>query len=236
MIPTDMLQSGAAAMGIELSDTQLAQFDRYAALLVEWNEKMNLTAITDPTEIVIKHFLDSLSFLNCVTPPRGAALVDVGTGAGFPAVPLKIARPDLKITLLDSLNKRLLFLQEVSAQLQLPMATVHARAEEGGRNAQLREKFDIATARAVAALPVLSEYCLPFVKKGGMFVAMKGPSGPSELQDAEKALRLLGGQAEATHTRTLQDGSSRTLIVIRKVNLTPPMYPRAGGKIAKAPL
>ena len=236
MIDRDMLKNGAAAMNIPLTDAQLALFDRYAELLVEWNEKMNLTAITDPEGIVIKHFLDSLSLLCCVQIPRGALLVDVGTGAGFPAVPLQIARPDLKITLLDSLNKRLLFLQEVAAQLHLPMKTVHARAEEGGRNAQLREKFDVATARAVAALPALSEYCLPFVKKGGLFVAMKGPGGAAELAEAEKALRLLGGHAEATHERTLQDGSARTLIVIRKAAHTPPQYPRAGTKIAKSPL
>ncbi|MBQ9083297.1 MAG: 16S rRNA (guanine(527)-N(7))-methyltransferase RsmG [Clostridia bacterium] len=210
MIPVEMLKSGAAAMNIELTDTQLAQFDLYATLLVEWNQKMNLTAITDPEGIVVKHFLDSLSFLRYVKPPKNASLIDVGTGAGFPAVVLKIARPDLRITLLDSLNKRLLFLQEVSRQLHLPMTTVHARAEEGGRNPQLRQKFDFATARAVAALPVLSEYCLPFVKKGGAFVAMKGPGGETELTDAQKAIRTLGGKHEETHLHTLEDGSSRT--------------------------
>ena len=236
MIPVEMLKSGAAAMHIELTDTQLAQFDLYASLLVEWNQKMNLTAITDPEGIVVKHFLDSLSFLSCVKVPKNASLIDVGTGAGFPAVVLKIARPDLRITLLDSLNKRLLFLQEVSKQLGLPMTTVHARAEEGGRNPQLRQKFDFATARAVAALPVLSEYCLPFVKKGGAFVAMKGPGGETELADAQKAIRTLGGKAEETHLHTLDDGSSRTIIVIRKIAPTPPAYPRAGGKIAKYPL
>lgn len=236
MIPVELLKNGAAAMGIDLTPEQLDRFDLYARLLVEWNQKMNLTAITDPEGIVVKHFLDSLSLLSCVKLPKNASLIDVGTGAGFPAVVLKIARPDLKITLLDSLNKRLLFLQEVSRQLGLPMTTVHARAEEGGRNPQLRQKFDFATARAVAALPVLSEYCLPFVKKGGTFIAMKGPGGEAELTDAEKAIRTLGGKAEETHLRTLEDGSSRTLIVIRKVSPTPPAYPRAGGKIAKAPL
>ena len=236
MIDVSRLRSGAAEMNIPLTDAQLTQFDRYAQLLVEWNEKMNLTAITDPEGIVVKHFLDSLSLLQGVNLPKNASLVDVGTGAGFPAVPLKIARPDLRVTRLDSLNKRLLFLQEVSAQLALPMATVHARAEEGGRNPQFREKFDVATARAVAALPILSEYCLPFVKKGGVFGAMKGPGGGQELKDAEKAIRLLGGKTEAVHEHILADGSSRSIIVLRKANHTPPVYPRAGGKIAKAPL
>jgi 16S rRNA (guanine527-N7)-methyltransferase len=152
MIPVEMLKSGAAAMHIELTDTQLAQFDLYASLLVEWNQKMNLTAITDSEGIVVKHFLDSLSFLSCVKVPKNASLIDVGTGAGFPAVVLKIARPDLRITLLDSLNKRLLFLQEVSKQLGLPMTTVHARAEEGGRNPQLRQKLPASSFRSASMI------------------------------------------------------------------------------------
>ncbi len=236
MIPIDLLRTHAAALGVALNEEQLAQFDRYAQLLVEWNEKMNLTGITDPEGIVIRHFVDSLTLLCCVQPAPGASLIDVGTGAGFPAVPLKIARPDLRVTLLDSLNKRLVFLQAVSDALALPMEIRHARAEEGGRDPKLREKFDLASARAVAQLPVLAEYCLPFVKKGGVFVAMKGPDCGDELHRAEKALRTLGGTLGEVQARTLPDGSGRTLICVKKTAPTPTAYPRAGAKIAKAPL
>lgn len=236
MIPTEMLRSGAAEMNIALTDHQLAQFDQYAALLTEWNEKMNLTGITDPEAIVVRHFLDSLSVLACTEVPQGASVVDVGTGAGFPGIPLKIARPDLRITLLDSLNKRLIFLRAVCDELRLTTALLHIRAEEGGRNPALRAQFDLATARAVAALPVLAEYCVPFVRKGGVFVAMKGPDCGAECAAAEPAIRTLGGRVERTAERTLPDGSGRTLIVVRKTAPTPPAYPRAAAKIAKAPL
>ena len=236
MIPITLLQQGAAARGLTLDETALRRFDRYAELLTEWNEKMNLTAITEPEAITVRHFLDSLSLLTAAELPEGASFIDVGTGAGFPAVPLKIARPDLQVTLLDSLQKRLTFLEAVSAELELPMTVVHARAEEGGRQPALREQFQVAAARAVAALPVLCEYCLPYVRVGGCFVAMKGPDCGEELAAAKNAMGQLGGKLESLRELTLEDGSGRTILVIRKLRETPAAYPRAGAKIAKKPL
>lgn len=236
MIPLELLRSGCAARNIPLDEQAEQRFDRYAQLLVEWNEKMNLTAITEPEAITVRHFLDSVSLLTAVELPQGASLIDVGTGAGFPAVPLKIVRNDLNVTLLDSLQKRLNFLDEVSTALSLPMKTVHARAEEGGRQKALREQFDVATARAVAALPVLAEYCLPYVKVGGCFVAMKGPDCAEEIAAAKNAIGQLGSKIESTREETLEDGSGRTLIVIRKMKETPAAYPRQSAKISKKPL
>ena len=236
MIPFELLRSGFAARKIFLSQPAEQRFDRYAQLLVEWNEKMNLTAITEPEAITIRHFLDSVSLLTAVELPEGASLIDVGTGAGFPAVPLKIVREDLQVTLLDSLQKRLNFLDAVSNAIALPMTTVHARAEEGARQKTLREQFDFATARAVAALPVLCEYCLPYVKVGGCFVAMKGPDCSEEIASAKNAIGQLGGKLESTREETLEDGSGRTLIVIHKVKETPAAYPRQSAKIAKKAL
>lgn len=175
MIDKRMLAEYAAALGLPLGEAELERFDRYAELLVEWNERMNLTAITEPGEIVVKHFVDSLTLLRAFTPPVGATLVDVGTGAGFPSVPVKIVRPDLRVTLLDSLNKRLVFLRELSGALgQEENVCVHARAEEAGRQPGHREQYALATARAVAHLRELSEYCLPLVRVGGMVRGAQG--------------------------------------------------------------
>ena len=243
MIEKGLLREYAAPYGVTLDDTACDRFDRYAQLLVEWNEKMNLTAITRPEDIVLKHFADSLTALPLLPEKQGIRLIDVGTGAGFPGIPLAIARPDVKLTLLDSLNKRLIFLQEVCRALDIPAQTVHARAEEGGRRPQLREQFDVATARAVAALPVLAEYCLPFVKTGGQFIAMKGPESDAECRAAARAVTVLGGEPPRTHALLLprepKDGveqSERRVFVISKVKHTPAQYPRPSAKIAKAPL
>ena len=236
MIPLEILRSGFSGRNIPLSKQAEKRFERYAQLLTEWNEKMNLTAIVEPQAIVIRHFLDSVSLLNAVELPQGASLIDVGTGAGFPAVPLKIVREDLHITLLDSLQKRLGFLRAVSEALALPMETVHLRAEEGGRQKALREQFDFAAARAVAALPVLCEYCLPYVRVNGCFVAMKGPDCADEIASAKNAIGQLGGKLESIREEALEDGSGRTLIVIRKMKETPAAYPRQSAKIAKKPL
>lgn len=222
--------------GISLSEKQLGQFQRYMELLVEWNRKMNLTAITDPEGVTVKHFYDSLLLLKAVELPEGASLIDVGTGAGFPGIPVAIARPDVKLTLLDSLNKRLVFLAEVCRELGISAEIRHARAEEGGRQKELREQFDFATARAVAGMNVLSEYCVPFVKKGGAFVAMKGPDGEEELKQAACGIGTLGGKPEKAAHFTLPDGSQRCIIVVRKVRETPAAYPRHGAKISKKPL
>ncbi len=219
--------------GLELTDEIRQRLTAYGNMLIDWNEKINLTAITDPDGILYKHFYDCLLFFKACDIPEGASVIDVGTGAGFPGIVLKIVRPDIKLTLLDSLNKRIIFLNEVLKELSLSAEAVHLRAEEGGRNPLYREKFDIACARAVAALPVLSEYCLPFVKVGGRFVAMKGSSGAEELQAAQNAIKLLGGKKEALLESTLTGDEKRTFAVIKKISQTPPKYPRSGGKISK---
>lgn len=223
-----------AKENLTLSDIQIEKFKTYAEMLVEWNEKINLTAITDDEGIAEKHFLDSVLPLTKVDVPRGTTLIDVGTGAGFPAIPMKIYCEDIEITLLDSLNKRINFLSEVSDELGLSADCIHSRAEDGGKNPDLREKFDIATARAVAPLPVLCEYCLPFVKVGGKFLALKGPNENAE--DAEKAVEILGGKICSTWNYSLPSGDNRRLIVIEKVKETPKKYPRDAGKIKKSPL
>ena len=230
------LQELAQAVGISLSGPQLGKFQRYLELLLVWNEKVNLTAITEPQEVVIKHFLDSLLLLNTVSLKQGAKVIDVGTGAGFPGIPLKIARPDLDLTLLDSLNKRLVFLQELLKELELSAETVHCRAEEGGRKKELRGKFDFVTARAVAPLNLLCEYCLPFLKVGGIFAAMKGPNCSEEIEAAKKAIGILGAEIKEKKELDLPDGSGRTIIVLKKCKETSDRYPRISAKIAKNPL
>lgn len=217
-----------------LTDEQLEQFDTYARLLVEWNEKMNLTAITEPDEIVIKHFVDSLAFLEYADLPQGAKVIDVGTGAGFPSVPLLIARPDIQLTLMDALNKRLNFLDAVLTETGLDAELVHSRAEELGKNKNYREQYDIATARAVAPMNVLSEYCLPFVKLGGEFVALKGSN--DDVSPAENAIKTLGGEIKATVSYKLPNGDDRSIAVVKKISQTSTKYPRNNKKISTKPL
>ena len=221
---------------MSVSSDQLLQFEKYASLLKEWNEKMNLTAITDDEGIAVKHFIDSISLLKFHSPKSGSRLIDIGTGAGFPGVPLKIMCPDIKLTLLDSLNKRLIFLDAVCKELNIEVELIHARAEEGSRKNELRESFDIAVSRAVANLPALCEYCIPYVKKGGLFISMKGPDAGTELKQAEKAVAVLGGKVGAVDTLILPDESKRTIISVLKVKQTPPAYPRRGQKINKNPI
>ncbi len=243
MIDKEQLQQYAAEYGVVVSDRAAERLDRYAELLVEWNQRMNLTAITSPEGIVLKHFTDSLTALPLLPEKQGIMVIDVGTGAGFPGIPLAIVREDVELTLLDSLNKRLVFLREVCDTLGIRAKTVHARAEEGGQNKALRETYDVATARAVAALPVLTEYCLPFVKTGGRFIAMKGPDSDAELAAAKKAVELLGGQVTAVQKLTVPckphegvESQERRLIVIEKKKPTPVRFPRPSAKIAKEPL
>ncbi len=232
-----LLQDGSASFGLNLSQEQVHKFSLYAKLLVEWNEKINLTAISDDEGIVIKHFLDSLSLFPMI-PKMSGALIDIGTGAGFPGIPLKIAGENLQVTLLDSLEKRVKFLSEVYTTLQLNGITaVHGRAEDFGIDKQYRERFDIAVARAVAALPVLLEYCLPFVKVGGLFMAMKGPDVKEELQESQKALEVLGGELIETKSFSLPYGNyERCVVVVRKCRHTPSAYPRKSGKPTKLPI
>lgn len=232
----ETLYNEAKSIGIELDDTALERFYVYYEMLVDYNTRMNLTAITEEYEVIVKHFCDSLYLLSKCQVKEGAKVIDVGTGAGFPGLPLLIARPDIKLTLLDGLNKRLVFLRDVLDKLELDAEIVHSRAEEGAQDKKYREKYDVATSRAVARLNVLSEYCLPYVKKGGVFIAMKGPAAGEEAKEAANALRLLGGTVRSSQEYTLSDESSRTLITVEKTSPTPAKYPRHNSKIKKQPL
>ena len=239
MIDTVRLREQAAAMGVTVTPEAAEKLDLYAVRLVETNRNVNLTAITDPEGILVKHFLDSLSLAPLLTEraaglSRALSLVDVGTGAGFPGVPLAIV---------DSLQKRLTFLESLCGELAIPAALVHARAEEAGRKPELREQFDVATARAVAGLPVLCEYLLPLVKPGGQMIAMKGPDGEAELADAARAISLLGGRSGTAKRLTLppapapgEETALRLLLLIDKMEPTPSAYPRPTPKIAKKSL
>lgn len=229
--------------GLGLSDEMLRALDTYAAMLVKTNEVMNLTNITDDEGIAVRHFIDSLTLVPYIREEQKRAgredlcIIDVGTGAGFPGIVLKIAVPDIRLTLLDSLQKRLNFLDEVSSALGLEnVKTIHGRAEDAGHDPSLREKYDVSCARAVANLPVLCEYCLPFVSKGGAFLAMKGNVDDEE-KASGKALKILGGEKERTD-RFLLPGTdmNRSIVVVRKIRSTPSRYPRQAGKPSKNPL
>ncbi|MBQ7036662.1 MAG: 16S rRNA (guanine(527)-N(7))-methyltransferase RsmG [Clostridia bacterium] len=227
------LKKGLAAFGITPTAEMIEKFALYEKLLLEWNEKMNLTAITAHDEVVNKHFVDSISCQSLL--PKGATLADVGTGAGFPGLPLKIVRPDIKVTLIDALQKRLTFLDTVIEALGLSdIETVHLRAEDAGRT-KMRESFDAVTARAVANLPVLCEYCLPLVKKGGVFLALKGRDGAEEAKNSAKALKILGGKIEEIYDKSWQD-MEHVVIAVRKEGQTPSAYPRKAGKPQKSPI
>jgi 16S rRNA (guanine527-N7)-methyltransferase len=233
---TGLLESGLHELGIGIEAEQSEQFMAYMDMLKEWNTKMNLTAIEDEREIIIKHFIDSLTILPYIE--RGnKSLIDVGTGAGFPGIPLKIMNKSLDITLLDSLEKRTKFLNEAIKALGLKGITaVHGRAEDFGAGSHLRENCDYAAARAVAALPVLLEYCLPFVRTGGIFIAMKG-SSTEEVECSYGALKLLGGEIEDVKTLILPfTDIKRNIIIVKKLRQTPTKYPRKAGKPSKNPL
>ena len=234
MIDKNRLQAKCSTWNIPLTGAQLDLLDRYAELLVSYNEKVNLTAITSPEGIEDRHFADSLLF--AAQPEVSGRLVDVGTGAGFPGIVAKIYKPDLALTLMEPTGKRVDFLKYVCAELGLTgVEFAKERAEEAARKAW-REQFDLASARAVAALPMLAEYCLPLVKVGGNFLAMKGSSGEEELAAARGAIKKLGGEYKETRTLHLPGGDTRTLILCKKISQTPTAYPRNGGKIAKSPL
>ena len=224
--------------GIVLTDTQVFQFKKYFELLVEWNEKMNLTAITDLEGVYLKHFYDSISASFYFDFTKVTTVCDVGAGAGFPSIPIKICFPHLHVTIVDSLNKRITFLNYLSEQLNLEnVHFVHARAEEFGQNVKYREQFDVVTARAVARLSVLSELCIPLAKKGGYFVALKAAAGPDELKDAKKAIATLGVELKEEFSFLLPvEESERTLYVFDKVKNTPKKYPRKPGVPNKTPI
>ena len=227
------LKSKSEQININLENEQIKKFYEYMNLLLEWNEKFNLTAIVEPKEIILKHFIDSLTIEKYIN--EGNKIIDVGTGAGFPGIPLSIYKPEIDITLLDSLNKRIIFLQEVIEKLEMKnIEAVHGRAEEFAKNK--REMFDIATSRAVAPLNILLEYLLPFVKIGGTCLCMKG-SNIDEVENSKRALEILGGKIEKIETIKLPESDiSRNIIIVRKVKNTPVKYPRKAGIPAKQPL
>lgn len=233
-----LLIRGAEELGLPLDDRALERFALFTEELIERNKVMNLTAITEPEEIAIKHYLDSLALLHYVSIGRGKSIADVGCGAGFPGIPVKIVREDISLCSIDSLGKRVNFLEDMVKKLELNHCScIHARAEEVGAQQSFREQFDYATARAVARMRVLCEYCLPLVQTGGAFIAMKSRESAEEMKEAENAVKLLGGEIEAVHSYTLPNSDiARTIAVIRKVKSTLPKYPRSNAKIAKNPL
>lgn len=229
---------GCSAFGISLNETQLMQFETYYELLIKWNQVMNLTAITEFEEVMQKHFVDSISVTGFMSMQDKKSILDVGTGAGFPGIPLKIVYPHLQMVLLDSLNKRIRFLDEVVEKLKLDgIKTVHGRAEDAARKEEYRENFDLVVSRAVANLSSLSEYCIPFVKKEGYFVSYKSGNASEEILQAEQAIHVMGGKLEKIEKFVLPDSDmERIFVMIKKIDHTPKKYPRKAGMIKKEPI
>lgn len=225
-------------IGITLTDRQKDQFERYYEMLVEWNKVMNLTGITDYDEVNLKHFTDSLTLVRDINMDEITTMIDIGTGAGFPGMPIKIAFPHIKVVLLDSLNKRIKFLNAVIEELELEeIKTLHGRAEDFARKEEYREKFDLCASRAVANLSTLSEYCIPFIKTGGRFISYKSGESTEEIENSRKAVNILGGKIENVDKFILADSDiRRALVVIRKERNTPKRYPRKAGIPGKEPL
>lgn len=236
-MPKEILDRVLKDQGIDL-DLDYEKFDEFYKLLKAGNEKTDLTNIIEENEVYLKHFLDSLTLFKLEEFFGKKSLVDIGTGAGFPGIPLKLANPDLNITLLDSLNKRLIFLDSVIDEMDLKdIHTIHIRGEEAGKDPDMRESFDLATSRAVSRLNILVELALPLVKVGGLFVAMKGKNVDEEVEEAKKAIETLGGKIRDVIKFDLSDGDNqRSLVVIEKIKATPKKYPRAYGQIKKRPL
>lgn len=232
----EVLNEYGKEISIKFTDKQIENFYKYMNLLIEWNKKINLTAIIEPKEIILKHFIDSLTILKRVEDKE--SLIDVGTGAGFPGIPLKIMNEDVKVVLLDSLNKRIKFLNEVIENLGLKnIATVHARVEDFGRNKKYRESFDVATSRAVANLTVLSEYMIPLIKKDGLCICMKGSDIEREIGESKVAVNVLGGKVIDVEKFDLPSSDmGRSIVVIQKIEETPGRYPRKAGVPSKEPI
>lgn len=238
MIDMQPLIEGCSQMGIELDEKQLYLFSRYLDLLLEWNQKFNLTAITGPKEIIVQHFLDSISTLKLGQMEGQVRILDMGSGAGFPGIPLKIMEPELQVCLVDSVNKKVGFLNEMIDQLELKeTVAIHARAEDFAKIKEQREAYDVVVSRAVAELRVLSEYCLPFLKKGGYFISHKGPGATEEVELAKKAIKVLGGEwLETVEVKVPFSERIHNLIIIKKTKITPEKYPRSPGKPKKDPI
>lgn len=234
----ELMKNACDSVEMNFDEDKYNKFITYKNLLQEWNEKINLTAITEDEEVIKKHFIDCIKAFSENQFKEAKTLIDVGTGAGFPGLPIAIMKEDLNITLLDSLNKRVNFLNIVKNSLNLTnVTTIHSRAEDGARNKELREKFDIATSRAVANMAVLSEFCLPYVKVGGYFIALKGPAITDELNDAKNAIGTLGGKLiEVIEVSVEGTDLKHNLVIIKKVKETPKTYPRKAGSITKKPI
>ena len=234
----DLLDRAAKDVGVELTEEKYNKFISYMRLLQEWNEKINLTAITEDEEIIKKHFIDSIKAFKREEFKNSKNMIDVGTGEGFPGIPIAIINPNIKVTLLDSLNKRVNFLNTVIEKLELKnIVTVHSRAEDGARNKMYREQFDLATSRAVANMSVLSEYCLPYVKVGGRLIALKGPSVSEEIEDSRAAIQKLGGELEGVMPVEIEDSDLKhNLVIVKKVKPCSKVYPRKAGTISKNPI
>ena len=234
----EILRQGINGFGIEANDQMIDDLKTYREILVDWNQKMNLTGIEEEKEVFIKHFLDSISAVSNGYIKDGISLIDVGTGAGFPGLPLKICLRNIKLTLLDSLNKRINFLQEVSNNLGIDdIKFIHGRAEDFGKDSEYREQYDVATARAVAGLPVLMEFCVPFIKVGGHFVCLKGPNANLELEESKGAMEALGIEFIEKIDIELPDSDLKhNILVFKNVKNTPEKYPRKAVKPAKSPL
>ena len=236
MLNRRLLENTIEKFGLSLDDASFSRLDTFAGMLAETNKSSNLTAITEPDEMTVKHFADCLSVFDFVDIPENSSIIDVGTGAGFPGMVLLLARPDIKMTFLDSLNKRLNFIEDVLKATGVDAETLHARAEDAGKDAVYRESFDFATARAVADLSVLSEYCLPFVRVGGSFVSMKSADTDGELDNAKAAINVLGGEIKSINSFDLVENMPRKIVEIKKISQTPTAYPRTSKKIAKSPI
>ena len=234
----DLLNKASNNEGLEYNEKKHKQFMRYKELIKEWNEKVNLTAIKDDEGIVKKHFIDSMKVFKFDQLKDAKSVIDIGTGGGFPGIPMKIIKPEINIVLLDSLNKRIKFLDEVIKELQLEgIKAIHGRAEDFAQEAQYRGKFDVAVSRAVANLTVLSEFCIPYVKVGGYFVAMKGPAVEEEIKQSKNAIRMLGGRIEHIEKVQIEDSDlNHNLVIISKISETNKKYPRKAGLVTKSPL
>lgn len=233
----DILFEEAKKFGIDLNKTQLEKFKKYKDFLLEYNLHTNLTAITDPEDIAIKHFLDSILVSNFFNIPQKAKVIDIGTGAGFPGVPLKILRPGMNLTLIDSLNKRINFLNKLCDKIEIKANIIHARAEEFSHKNEFREKFDLAISRAVAPLNILCEYCIPYLKTGGFFIALKGVNFEMEVENSKKALEILGSKVQDIKSFELpKSKGARNIIIIKKEEKISKKYPRSNSQISKNPL